>query len=469
MDQIKAVRTRFPPSPTGDLHLGGARVALFNYLFARHHGGEFILRMEDTDRERSSSASVESILRGMEWLGLTYDEGPYYQTQRLDRYKSVIEQLLAEGKAYRCTCTKQRLDELRASQQANQEKPRYDGHCRDREVNPEPGVPYVVRFKTPLTGTVSFDDQVLGRIQFDNSELDDLVIARSDGFPTYHLTVIVDDWDMQISHVIRGVDHINNTPRQIHLLQALGATIPTYAHLPMVLGADGKRLSKRHGAVDVMHYQREGYLPQALLNQLVRLGWGFGDQEIFSLSEMVEHFSLSGVTRSDAVLDMDKLNWLNQHYIKSLNPDKILPALTNQFAALGVDCTQGPALADVLALQAERYKTLSELAEASQYFYGDIHGYTPKGEQQLIADAVPLLKAVMEQLASLDSWTPEAIQCALKAVVEERGAKFGQVAQPVRVAVTGGTQSPSMNMTLSVIGRDVVLHRLQVAIDNISA
>ncbi|MBV53760.1 MAG: glutamate--tRNA ligase [Coxiellaceae bacterium] len=467
MDSTTAVRTRFPPSPTGDLHLGGARVALFNYLFARHHGGQFILRMEDTDRERSSSSSVESILRGMEWLGLEYDEGPFYQTQRLERYQAVIDQLLAEGKAYRCACTKERLDNLRATQQANKEKMAYDGYCRDLSVPAD--VPHVVRFKTPQSGQVIFQDQVLGEVIFENGELDDLIIARSDGFPTYHLTVVVDDLDMGISHVIRGVDHVSNTPRQIHLLQALGARLPVYAHLPMVLGSDGKRLSKRHGAVDVTHYQRAGYLPQALLNQLVRLGWSFGDQEIFTVEEMIKEFTLDAVTRSDAVLDMDKLNWLNQHYMKALSVDEVLPALTQQFITLGIDCTQGPVLEDVYKLQMDRYKTLQDLAEDSQYFYKSVQGYSPKGEKHLVEDALQPLLLVLQQLEALSVWSADTIKGVLNQVVETTGLKFGKVAQPIRVAVTGDTRSPSMDVTLLLLGQEVVAQRLKAAIDYISA
>ena len=467
METKSAVRTRFPPSPTGDLHVGGARVALFNYLFARHHGGQFVLRMEDTDRERSSQASVDSILQGMAWLGLDYDEGPYYQTQRLDRYQAVIEHLLATGKAYRCSCSKERLDQLRTTQQANQQKTAYDGHCRDAEVSAD--TPHVVRFKTPQSGQVVFQDLVLGEITVNNSELDDLIIARSDGFPTYHLTVVVDDWDMQISHVIRGVDHVSNTPRQIHLLQALGATVPQYAHLPMVLGTDGKRLSKRHGAVDVMHYQQEGYLHEALLNQLARLGWSFGDQEIFSKASMIKQFSLEAVSRSDAVLDMDKLNWLNQHYMKTVPIPSVLPVLQAQFTALGIDTADGPALDQVYALQVERYKTLKALAEDSTYFYQAPADYAPKASKHLNQAALAPLQAVLERLLVLDPWTVETIKQVLNDVSEACELKFGKVAQPVRVAVTGDTRSPSMDATLHLLGRELVCQRLQAAIAHISA
>jgi len=466
MSGFASVKTRFPPSPTGDLHIGGARVALFNYLFAKSLGGRCVLRMEDTDRKRSSDAAVSSILQGLDWLGLVFDEGPYYQTKRMARYSEVVSQLLESGHAYRCYCSKDRLDELRNLQQETKQKPRYDGCCRDLQLVDD-SRDYVIRFKTPLEGSVLFDDLVLGQIEISNNELDDLIIARTDGTPTYHLTVVVDDWDMEISHVIRGVDHINNTPRQIHLFNALGATIPSYAHLPMVLGADGKRLSKRHGAVSVLQYRDDGYLVPAMLNQLVRLGWSCGDQEIFSLNEMVQLFSLESVNKSDAIFDLAKLNWLNQHYIKSLSAESIVPELQFQFDAMGVDCSGGPDLEELILVQADRCKTVREMACNSVYFYQPIVEYSDKAVKHLVVESVVLLRALGDDLAKLDSWHKDTIHDVIVSVVESHGVKFGKLAQPVRAAVTGGTSSPSIDATLYLLGRDNVVDRLGVAVSYI--
>ncbi|MBL4852529.1 MAG: glutamate--tRNA ligase, partial [Gammaproteobacteria bacterium] len=368
------IKTRFAPSPTGYLHVGGARTALYAWLYARHHGGQFVLRIEDTDRERSTPESVQAILDGMAWLGLDYDEGPYYQTERMDRYQEVIDQLIDQGDAYRCYCSKQRLDNLRAEQMANKQKPRYDGCCRDlpeisQGAAPEAGAPHVIRFRNPTEGAVSFDDKIRGIISFNNQELDDLIIARTDGTPTYNLTVVVDDADMGITHVVRGDDHINNTPRQINILKALNADVPHYAHLPMILGDDGKRLSKRHGAVSVMQYRDDGYLPDALLNYLVRLGWSHGDQEVFSKDEMVELFDLTSVSKSAAAFNTSKLQWFNQHYIKAGDLDDTAERLAFHFKQQGIDTSAGPALIDLVAAQRERAKTLLEMAENSRFFF----------------------------------------------------------------------------------------------------
>lgn len=448
------IRTRFAPSPTGYLHIGGVRTALYCWLYARHYGGQFILRVEDTDLERSTPEAVQAILEGMQWLGLDYDEGPFYQTQRFERYKEVISQLLQMGHAYRCYCSKERLEQLRAQQTANKEKPRYDGHCRDlnREASDQP---FVVRFRNPQTGIVTVDDKVHGQVVFQNSELDDLVIARSDGSPTYNFTVVVDDWDMQITHVIRGDDHLNNTPRQINMLLALGAIPPIYAHLPMILGSDGKKLSKRHGAVNVMEYREHGYLPDALLNYLVRLGWSHGDQEIFSRQEMMELFDITHLNKSAAAFNLEKLLWLNQHYLKINNVDELTQELARHMQALNIKIDQKPALKDVFLLQRERAKTLQEMAEKSRYFYEDI-----APEMALPAEAIPALRQIRDQLNNLTVWTVEAIHQIIEETAIALDLKMGKVAQPLRLAVTGGTVSPSIDATLYLIGKEKVLSRL---------
>jgi len=365
-----SVVTRFAPSPTGYLHVGGARTALYSWLYAKSQGGEFVLRIEDTDIERSTEEAKQAILDGMQWLGLTWDKGPYYQTERFDRYKAIIQTLLDEGKAYKCFMPAEELDAIREQQKENGEKPRYPGTWRDRTDHPE-GQPYVIRFKNPLEGSVVFNDHVRGRIEISNTELDDLIIQRSDGTPTYNFCVVVDDWDMGISHVVRGEDHINNTPRQINILKALGAPVPEYAHVSMILGDDGKKLSKRHGAVSVMQYRDDGYLPQAVKNYLVRLGWAHGDQEIFSEQEMIELFSLDAIGQSASAFNTEKLVWLNQHYIKSLPAEEVARHATWHFEQQGISLDNGPALTDVIAIQADRVKTLKELAQISAYFYQD--------------------------------------------------------------------------------------------------
>ena len=377
------VRTRFAPSPTGYLHIGGARTALFSWLYARKNAGTFILRIEDTDRERSTQASVDAILEGMAWLELNYDEGPFYQTQRFHRYAEVIQQLLDSGHAYRCYCSKDELEQMREQQMARKEKPRYDGYWRERQhKTPPAGVEPVIRFKNPQAGVVEFDDMVRGKITVSNAELDDLMIARSDGTPTYNFTVVVDDIDMNVTHVIRGDDHINNTPRQINIMQALGFTPPRYAHVPMILGADGQRLSKRHGAVSVMQYRDEGYLPEALLNYLVRLGWSHGDQEIFSRAEMVEYFNLESINRAPAAFSPEKLLWLNQHYLKTLPVETIEQQLIWHLQQQQLDITNGPAIADVINAQRERAKTLVEMVAISRYFYEDVNHYDEAAVQK---------------------------------------------------------------------------------------
>lgn len=461
------IKTRFAPSPTGYLHIGGARTALFSWLYARHHGGKFVLRIEDTDRERSTQESVDAILRGMEWLGMDYDEGPYYQTQRFDRYQEVIAQLLDEGKAYRCYCTKDELDALRAEQQKNKQKPRYDGRYRDYSGPIPSGIEPVIRFKNPLDGEVVINDQVLGQVVINNRELDDLIIARSDGTPTYNLTVVVDDLDMQISHVIRGDDHINNTPRQINLLHAIGGEIPIYAHLPMILGNDGKRMSKRHGAVSVSAYAEEGYLPEALLNYLVRLGWSHKDQEIFSIDEMISLFSLENVNKSAAAFDLDKLQWLNQHYIKNSDDHSVAAWLSQAFTAKNIAHEDKQKLTTVANLQKDRFKTINELTEKSEYFFLDeLPAYDEKAVKKHFKSATAdLLTEICTGFQQLNDWKAENIQSVIDQYIESSGLKLGKVAPPIRIAATGSTNSPSIDITLELIGQPLVIKRLHAAIE----
>ena len=462
------VRTRFAPSPTGYLHIGGARTALFSWLYARRHGGSFILRIEDTDLERSTAESVNAILEGMTWLGLDYDEGPFYQTRRFPRYKEVIRQLLDADKAYYCYCSKEELETMRAEQMARKQKPRYDGRCRRRAGPPPEGVKPVVRFKTPAEGTVVVDDLVKGKVVVSNGELDDLIIARSDGSPTYNLTVVVDDLDMGITHVIRGDDHLNNTPRQIHILRALGAEVPAYAHVPMILGADGQRLSKRHGAVSVMQYREQGYLPEALLNYLVRLGWSHGDQEIFSLDEMAEYFDLADVNRAASSFNPEKLLWLNQQYIKNSPPAHVAHHLSWHLGRRDIDPARGPDLIQVIKTQQERARTLVEMADNIVFFYKDLQGYDEKdAARHLRPEIRPALQDYRDNLAALPDWKAEAIHELLKETVALHGLKLGKLAQPVRVAVAGRAVSPPIDITLALLGRERTLERLDAALRHI--
>ena len=462
-------RTRFAPSPTGYLHVGGARTALYCWLQARKEEGVYLLRIEDTDLERSTPESVQAILDGMAWLGLDHDEGPIYQTDRFDRYAEVTQQLLDEGKAYPCYCSKERLETMREQQMAAGVKPRYDGRCRER-TEPVPGVEPVVRFKNPLIGQVAWVDRVRGRVSISNEELDDLIIARPDGSPTYNFTVVVDDMDMDISLVIRGDDHINNTPRQINIYEALGATPPEFAHVPMILGEDGARLSKRHGAVSVLQYRDMGYLPEALLNYLVRLGWSHGDQEVFSLPEMIELFSVDDVNRKAAAFDHDKLNWLNQHWMKSLPPEQVAPHLALQFDALQLDPTQGPALPDLVRVQAERVETLAEMAAQSRPFYEEFADYDAgAAKKHLRPVAEEPLRAVRAALAGVGEWTPEALDQAVRGTAEDMELGMGKIAQPLRVALMGTGMSPSIDLTLWLVGRERTLARIDRALDFIAA
>ena len=459
-------KTRFAPSPTGYLHIGGARTALFSWLYARRHGGPFVLRIEDTDLERSTPESVNAILEAMSWLGLDYDEGPFYQTQRFDRYREVLQQLLAEGKAYYCYCTKEELESLRAEQMARKEKPRYDGRHRDYQGPPRESVEPVVRFKNPRDGEVLVDDLIRGRIVIKNNELDDLILARADGSPTYNFCVVVDDMDMGITHVIRGDDHINNTPRQINILKSLGAPLPQYAHVPMILGGDGKRLSKRHGALSVMQYRDDGFMPEALLNYLVRLGWSHGDQEVFSLDEMIQLFDLKDVNKAASAFNLEKLLWLNQHYLKNSDPAHVARHLSWHVGQLGIDPTEGPALTEVVKTFRGRTKTLKEMAQASAFLYQEFERFDEEAAaKNLTPETEILLQRLHESLSTLPEWQGEAIHTLINKIAVELDLKLGKIAQPLRVAVSGTAVSPAIDITLELLGRDRTLRRIERAID----
>lgn len=458
------IRTRFAPSPTGYLHIGGARTALFCWLYARHHEGCYVLRIEDTDRERSTDAAVQAILDGLAWLKLQPDEGPFFQSQRFERYREVAEGLLKSGQAYRCYCTREDLEQMRALQMVHGKKPRYDGRCRDLNI-PRPGFPSVIRFKNPQMGQTVVDDLVRGRVVFENSELDDLIIARSDGTPTYNFTVVVDDMDMQITHVIRGDDHLNNTPRQLNIFNALGARAPEYAHLPMILGPDGAKLSKRHGAVSVMQYREDGYLAEAVINYLVRLGWSHGDQEIFTREQMIDFFDIRDVNKSASAINPDKLLWLNQHYIMTGDLNMLAAELQWHFDRLGVSTGRGPSLVEVVRALRERAKTMREMAEHSRFFFEQFADYDAKAANtHLISESLPALEAIRQELAALAEWSATTIHDAFAAIAQTLDLKLGRIAQPVRVAVSGSGVSPPIDVTLAILGRDLVLKRLDRAI-----
>jgi len=464
------VKTRFAPSPTGHLHIGGARTALFSWLHARQQGGQFILRIEDTDVERSSQEFVDAILDGMRWLQLDHDEGPYFQMQRMERYKAVLQQLLDEGKAYHCYCSKEALEAEREAQMARKEKPRYAGHCRDRQTSPPAGGQPVVRFRNPLEGDVVVNDLVRGPVVFANSELDDLILMRSDGTPTYNFCVVVDDADMGITHVIRGDDHLNNTPRQINILRALNVDPPAYAHVAMILGVDGKRLSKRHGAVSVMQYRDMGYLPHALINYLVRLGWSHGDQEVFSREELIRLFDINQVNKAASSFNPEKLLWLNQHYLKTSEPAEVAEHLSWHMAQQQIDLSQGPALVDIVIAFRERAKTLVEMADGAKVFYSEFSDYVPEAAQKnLTAESGWVLAALAESLSNLATWDTSALHGAVEHVATARELKLGKVAQPLRVALTGGTVSPPIDVTLALLGRERSLARIERAIAYIDA
>jgi len=457
------VRTRFAPSPTGYLHIGGARTALFSWAYARKHGGAFILRIEDTDVERSTPEAVQAILDGMKWLNLGYDEGPFYQMQRMYRYKEVIQQMLEKSLAYHCYTSPEELESMREAQRARGEKPRYDGRWRPEpgKVLPTPpaGVQPVVRFRNPTSGAVAWKDLVKGVIEFSNDELDDLVIARADGTPTYNFCVVVDDWDMGITHVIRGDDHVNNTPRQINILRALGATVPQYAHLSMILGDDGTKLSKRHGAVSVMQYDEDGYLPEAVVNYLARLGWSHGDEEIFSVEKFCQWFDLDHITPSAAQFNTEKLNWVNQHYLKQADNARLAALVRPRLEARNIAVSTPPALEAVIALYKERVATLNELADAAEVFYLELHPAKELLDAHLSPDVVPALKDLMERFSEVE-WVAPAIGAAIKDTIAKHGLKMPKVAMPLRVMLTGQTQTPSVDAVVALFPRVTVLERM---------
>jgi glutamyl-tRNA synthetase len=459
-----SVRTRFAPSPTGVLHIGSVRTALFCWLYARHHGGKFVLRIEDTDRERSTQENIEAILDGMSWLGLDADEGPFYQTERYNRYQEVSEQLLASGNAYYCYCSKERLDKLRQKQTAAGDKTRYDGRCRGREGSQE-GVDPVVRFRNPLEGEVVINDQVKGRVVYRNEELDDLIILRSNGTPTYNFSVVVDDWDMEITHVIRGDDHLNNVPRQMNMLEALNVAPPAYAHLPMILGSDGAKLSKRHGAVDIREYRELGYLPEAMINYLVRLGWSYGDQEIFSIEEMIHLFDIANVNASASTFNPEKLRWLNQQYVIATSAAQLGQLLVPFLEKIGIDPADGPAPAEVADGFHERAETLVQMAESSRYCYQDFEEIDAKAAKKFLRPVVlePLVD-VVARFGALSDWTKEQLARAMHDCAEAHEISLGKLGQPIRVAITGGAVSPPIDVTLALVGRKKALQRLDRAI-----
>jgi len=458
------VVTRFAPSPTGLLHVGGVRTALFSWLYARRNGGKFILRVEDTDRERSTDEAVRVILDGMAWLGLDADEGPYFQSRRFDRYREVLRGMLEAGTAYHCYCSKDELDALRGQQIARKQKPRYTGICRERR-EPRPGVDPVVRFRNPLEGAVVVQDLVHGPVTFQNAELDDLIIARSDGTPTYNFCVVVDDMDMGVTHVIRGDDHLNNTPRQMNMLQALGAPLPIYAHVPMILGPDGAKLSKRHGAVSVLQYEEEGYLPDALLNYLVRLGWSHGDQEVFTREEMIAAFDIHDVNKSASAFNPEKLLWLNQQHMMRAMPAALVPHLRAQLRRLGADSSDQQMLEGVIHAQRERAKTMKEMAVNSRFFFvEDIELDLKAAAKHLGGDAPATLAKVRARLGSLSEWNAASVHAALEQLAAELGGGLGKIAQPLRVAVSGSAVSPPIDATLALLGRERTLARVDAAL-----
>ncbi|WP_144656955.1 glutamate--tRNA ligase [Achromobacter dolens] len=457
------IRTRFAPSPTGFLHLGGARTALFSWAFARHHKGTFVLRIEDTDVERSTPEAVQAILDSMDWLGMQPDEGPFYQMQRMDRYREVVAQMLAAGTAYHCYSSPEEVEAMREAARARGDKPRYDGTWRPEPGKTLPPVPEgrkpVVRFKNPQDGATAWNDMVKGPISFDNTELDDLIIARPDGTPTYNFCVVVDDWDMGITHVLRGDDHVNNTPRQINILRALGATLPEYGHVPMILGPDGEKLSKRHGAVNVMEYDNEGYLPEAMINYLARLGWSHGDDELFSRDQLVEWFDTRHLSKSASQWDPKKLNWVNAHYIKQMDNAELAERVAPRVAHRG-GYPEKIDLPGVMGLLKDRAETLEQLADGAMLFCGEFKSAAPELVEQHLTAAAREALADFAQRAQGADWTREAISALIKAVLAERGLKMPQLAIPLRVAVTGQTQTPAVDAVLALLGKDTVLKRL---------
>ena len=455
------MKSRFAPSPTGYLHIGGARTALFAWLWAKKNNSKFVLRIEDTDKERSSQDSVDAILQGIGWLGLSYDEGPIFQSERLERYKEVLSQLLDEDKAYYCECTKKRLEEMREAQMVSGNKPKYDGCCRNKKLKSG-----VVRFLNPDNGSVSFNDYVKGEIEIANSELDDLIIVRSDGSPTYNLTVVVDDHDMDIDCVIRGDDHINNTPKQINLYESLGWNIPRFAHVPMILGSDGSRLSKRHGAVNLMSYRDAGFLPKALLNYIVRLGWSHGDQEIFSVDEMIKSFELKNINKSSASFNQEKLDWINQSYIKTTEINELVSELEWHLNQLSIDLSDGPDIKEVIEALRDRSKSLVDMAKNCVMFYRDFEDFDYDLAIKFFnLKSRPVLGDLLINLETLDQWSAEHIHEVIQNIYESRNIGFGKVGQPFRLAISGDGKAGSIDKCAQLVGKERVLLRLKMAID----
>ena len=463
------VTTRFAPSPTGFLHIGGARTALFSWLHARRWGGRFLLRVEDTDRDRSTEEAVNAIFEGLNWLGLTSDETPVFQTNRTERYRELIRKLVEEGHAYPCYATREELEAMRAEQAARKEKPRYDGRWRPETgktlPSPPAGKAPVIRFRNPQSGSVVFDDLIRGQITFGNGELDDLIIARADGSPTYNFCVVVDDMDMGVTHVIRGDDHVNNTPRQINILSALGGRPPLYAHVPMILGADGVKLSKRHGAVSVIEYRDLGFLPEAMLNYLVRLGWSHGDDEIFTREQMIELFDISRVQKSPARFDMEKAIWVNHQYLKSVNPESIQSEFEWHLRRIGVEPAEGPSLSVVIEAQRERCKTLVEMAEKSRFFYTEPSTYEERdADRHLGLSGCQVLADLRKRLQAIQSWDTSELHAVINGYAQEKSLGLGKVAQPLRVALAGAAVSPPIDQTLALVGRERTLSRIDRAL-----
>jgi glutamyl-tRNA synthetase len=464
------VRTRFAPSPTGYLHIGGARTALFNWLYAQKHNGEYVLRIEDTDKERSKEEFTKDILNSLSWLGISSDSEPVFQSKRTEIYQAVIQKLLDDGKAYKCYCTKERLDALREEQIKNKQKARYDGKCRELKQNLDSTQPSVVRLKNPLQGSVEIHDEVRGDVSVQNSELDDLILARSDGSATYHLTVVVDDIDMEITHVIRGDDHLNNTFRQSNIFTALEKPAPIYAHIPLIHGTDGKRLSKRHGAVSVNQYFEDGFLSIGLLNYLVRLGWSHGDQELFSLDEMIQNFSLDAIQQSAATFDMDKLLWVNHQHMKNISGADISDSLKEYFTSHDYKFDEQPDLSILYDALKDRSKTLQELCRASEFLYHDIEEYDSKAVKKYFTkEKIDILYTLKTRLSIIDHWTAENIHAQIKSTADSMDLKMGNVAPTLRLAVTGGADSPSIDLTLELLGAEKTLHRIDRAIEYIAA
>ncbi len=457
------VRTRFAPSPTGYLHIGGARTAIFSWLYARRHGGQFILRIEDTDRDRSTDESIEQILAAMKWLGLDPDEGPYRQTDRFDLYKSYVDKLLADGKAYRCVCTKEELDAKREAAQKEGRKPKYDLTCRDKNIAADCSQPFVVRFATPLEGKVSFTDMLRGEVTFDYTELDDMIIARTDGVPTYNFVVVVDDAEMKITHVIRGDDHIPNTPRQVAIYHALGLDVPLFAHVSMILGGDGKRLSKRHGALSVLEYRDKGILPEAFVNYMARLGWSHGDREMIPVAEIKKLFSFDAVSRSAARFDEDKMAWLNAEYLRAAEPSFIAPLMLEHMNALGITATVEE-ITPLIPMLAQRTRTLVELAESARYFFSDELTFDDKAVAKFFTpDVAPLLAELAKRLEPVDFAAEGGLDATFNALLEERGIKMKVLAQPTRLALTGRTVSPGLFEVMAALGKERTVARLTAA------